>query len=188
MPADLAGRVEAADRGLLYLALPLLVGVLAMDQPPRAMGFGVGDWRTGLPWAAGNWAVLAVIAVLRWRKARPTDPQRLSGETLLVAGIRVLTLEFLFRGFLLFLLLPAIGPLAVVIQMALHSLLHVEKDAREVFATIAGALLLGWLAWRTGSFYYGFLIHWPLLAVSTHFAMQPVRPRDERKGHNSHAA
>lgn len=67
--------------------------------------------------------------------------------------------EFIFRGFMLFGLEKKFGIYSVFIQMIPFVLLHSGKPFIETFASIFGGLFLGYLALRTRSMIYGFLIH-----------------------------
>ncbi|MCB0745392.1 MAG: CPBP family intramembrane metalloprotease [Ignavibacteriae bacterium] len=67
--------------------------------------------------------------------------------------------EFIFRGFILFGLEKRFGLYAIFIQMIPFVILHNGKPFLETFASIFGGLFLGYLALRTRSILYGFLIH-----------------------------
>lgn len=67
--------------------------------------------------------------------------------------------EFLFRGFMLFGLESKFGFYAIFIQMIPFVILHNGKPIIETISSIFGALILGYLALRTRSILYGFLIH-----------------------------
>jgi len=67
--------------------------------------------------------------------------------------------EFIFRGFMLFGLEKKFGLYSIFIQMIPFVILHNGKPFIETFASIFGALFLGYLALRTRSILYGFLIH-----------------------------
>ena len=67
--------------------------------------------------------------------------------------------EFIFRGYILFGLEKKFGLYAIFIQMIPFVLLHSGKPFIETFASIFGGLFLGYLALRTRSMLYGFLIH-----------------------------
>jgi len=72
--------------------------------------------------------------------------------------------EFLFRGFLLFSLVAVMGPTAIIAQAVPFALAHLGKPEIETITTIVGGSLFGWVAWRTRSFVYPYLIH---LAIYT---------------------
>lgn len=67
--------------------------------------------------------------------------------------------EFFFRGYMLFGLEKVIGRWAVFAQMLPFVLLHFGKPDIEALSSVFGGLVLGWLAWRTRSFWYGVAIH-----------------------------
>lgn len=68
--------------------------------------------------------------------------------------------EFFWRGFMLFGLKKEFGYYAILIQMIPFVILHNGKPVFETFGAILGALALGILAYRTGSFLYGVIIHY----------------------------
>ena len=70
--------------------------------------------------------------------------------------------EFLFRGFLLFPLYEYLGPVANLIQGTLCAVTHMNKPWVEFYGSFPFALLLGYLARKTGSVWYGVYVHWLL--------------------------
>ncbi len=83
-------------------------------------------------------------------------------------GFYMFCWEFFFRGFLLFgLQKTRLGTWgAVIVQAIPFVLLHwswmpaAAKPPLEILSALPGGLILGILAVRTRSFFYGFLIHW----------------------------
>jgi membrane protease YdiL (CAAX protease family) len=67
--------------------------------------------------------------------------------------------EFLIRGFLLFALLRAVGPLGVVVAVVPFAFIHIGKPDLETLSTLGGGLVFGWLNWRTGSIWYSAIYH-----------------------------
>lgn len=156
---------------LAYLVCPALILVLLRENPLRN-GLGIGNWRTGL-----TLTFLASIAVLiscfffakvpemahyysapRWVACNER-------AILLAEGRRIGQLvgwEFLFRGFLLFPLKTSIGPAANLIQATLCAVAHAKKPLVELYGSFPFALLLGYLAGRAHSIWYGVFIHWLL--------------------------
>ena len=91
-----------------------------------------------------------------------------------VMGCYLFCWEFFFRGFLLFGLarFRRIGTWgAIVLQAVPFTLLHwslvsyASKPPAEIASAFVGGILLGVLAMRTRTFYYGFLIHWSIAAT-----------------------
>ncbi|MCB0119328.1 MAG: CPBP family intramembrane metalloprotease, partial [Anaerolineales bacterium] len=68
--------------------------------------------------------------------------------------------EFLFRGWILFTYARKFGPEALWLQAVPFALAHIGKPEVETLSTIFGGFAFGWIAWRTKSFLYPFLIHW----------------------------
>ena len=75
--------------------------------------------------------------------------------------------EFLFRGFLMFTLIRAIGPLGVLVATMPFIYAHLGKPELELLSTLGGGLVYGWLAWRTGSIVWGALGHVAILTLVT---------------------
>jgi len=71
--------------------------------------------------------------------------------------------EFMWRGFVLFGLEKKFGFYAVFLQMIPFVIMHNGKPLLETLASIGGGLLLGYIAIRTRSIFYGVLIHFSLI-------------------------
>jgi len=149
------------DRTILYLLIPLVIVLVIFRENPREYGFALGDWKAGL--AITGVAILLIAPVL-WLVSRGgamTDyykPQ--------LAGLPWNTFidlfgwEFFFRGFILFAYARKFGPEALWLQAVPFALAHVGKPEVETLSTIFGGFVFGWIAYRTRSFIYPFLIHW----------------------------
>ncbi len=157
-------RNKAYERMALYFVIPILLIVLVFRERPAAYGFSFGDWRAGLKWTLLGWGLAAPILYLA---ARTPDMaqyylryQTSPGDIVLTAALDLFGWEFLFRGLLLFALYRVAGPSAVVLQAVPFAFAHIDKPALETLSTIFGGTAFGWVAWRTRSFLYPFLIHW----------------------------
>jgi membrane protease YdiL (CAAX protease family) len=150
------------DRAILYFVIPMLVVLLIFRQKPREFGFTFGDWKAGILLTLGG---ILLIAPVLWLVSRGNlamqdyyKPQ--------VAGLPWNTLldlfgwEFFFRGWLLFGLAHKFGPEAIWLQAVPFALAHIGKPEVETLSTIFGGFAFGWVAWRTKSFVYPFMIHW----------------------------
>lgn len=73
--------------------------------------------------------------------------------------------EFLFRGFLTFTLLRAIGPAGVLVAPMPFVYAHLGKPDLELYSTLVGGLIYGWLAWRTRSILWGTIGHVYILTL-----------------------
>ena len=161
---------QQLTRLAFYLVAPLLIISLLFRESPARYGFCLGDWRAGLTWTLIGWvgAALTALAVGRSRAFRVYYAGGASPLAWLGDGIELLGWEFLFRGFLLFALYRACGPLAWVLQAVPFALTHIGKPELETLSCIFGGTFFGYVAWRSRSFLYPFLIHWFLvLAITT---------------------
>ncbi len=156
-------RDKAIERLVEFGVLPILL-LLATRDDPRRYGLGLGDVRRGVALGAILLAVtLPVIALLA---ATLPDlrtfygPQYTTvGGVLLTNVLELFAAEFLLRGFLMFALFRAIGPLGIVIAVVPFVFQHLDKPAVEAVSTLAGGLVFGWLDWRTGSIWYAGAYH-----------------------------
>ena len=73
--------------------------------------------------------------------------------------------EFLLRGFLMFTLLRRIGPLGVVVAQLPFVFIHLGKPEVELFSTLFGGMVFGWLDWRTRSIWWSALGHVYILTL-----------------------
>jgi uncharacterized protein len=157
---------------LYYLLIPLFIIGVVFGEPASDYGFQAGDWRRGLKATAV--VILLAVPILYgaahtqamtnyYASAVRQDPP----EIIARAAIELFGWEFLFRGFLLFGLLRVLGPIAVVIQAVPFALAHLGKPEIETLSTIFGGTLFGWIAWRSRSFLYAFLVHWFILSFVT---------------------
>ncbi len=80
--------------------------------------------------------------------------------------------ELLFRGIMLFPLVPVLGfwPVAVI-GTVLYSLSHYPKSLREALGAIPFGLLLAWIAWQTQSVWPCIWIHACLAVSSSLFSL-----------------
>lgn len=157
-------RAKAVERIGYYLAVPLIVILLAFRRAPGDYGMKVGNWRRGLALAIGSAVAAAPVLYLAARSPGMREfyasVERPAGEVLWVSAVDLLGWEFFFRGFLLFGLAEIAGPNAILLQAVPFALAHLGKPALETFTTMLGGAYFGWVAWRTGSFVYAYLLHW----------------------------
>jgi membrane protease YdiL (CAAX protease family) len=154
-----------------YLACPVVI-LLFLRMNPLRNGLGLGNWRTGL-WLSflASLAVLfscfffARVPAMKLYYAAPRWGSGSAAAILLAESSRIRSLigwEFLFRGFLLFPLVDVFGPAANLIQAALCAVTHLHKPLVEMYGSFPFALLLGYLARKSGSVWYGVYVHWLL--------------------------
>lgn len=152
---------KVIDRTLLYLVIPLLIVLVVFRERPSLYGFTLGDWKAGLLITLLG---ILLIAPVLWLIGRGGAMQSYYEPQL--RGLPWNTLldlfgwEFFFRGFILFAYARKFGPEALWLQAVPFALAHIGKPEVETLSTIFGGFAFGWVAYRTRSFLYPFLIHW----------------------------
>jgi membrane protease YdiL (CAAX protease family) len=158
-----AARYQGLTRAVLFGLVPLLVVILAFRDRPTRYGLGIGDWRWGVALALIGCAVMTPIVILVG-----SDPRfaayygvESAAPTYVVTTelVDLVPAEFLLRGFLMFTLLRRIGPLGLVVALLPFTFSHLGKPEIELFSTLFGGAVFGWLDWRTRSIWYSALAH-----------------------------
>jgi len=162
-------RYQALERAILFGLVPALVIVLAFRDRLTDYGLGLGDWRWGAGLAIGGCAVMTPIVV-----ALGSNPQFSAYYGVSAAPVDYLVVthlldlvpaEFLIRGFLMFTLLRAIGPIGLIVALLPFVFAHLGKPEIELFSTILGGAVFGWLNWRTRSIWWSALGHVYILTL-----------------------
>jgi membrane protease YdiL (CAAX protease family) len=156
-------RAIAVERLILYGLVPLAVVVLAFRDRPGRNALTRGDWRVGLPLLVAGLVVMTPVVL--WYATLPdvrafyapssTDPLAL----VITNAIDLTSVEYAFRGFLMLVLVRAIGPFGVLVATLPFVFGHLGKPELELFSTLGGGLVYGWLAWRTRSILWGSIGH-----------------------------
>jgi membrane protease YdiL (CAAX protease family) len=162
-------RIQALDRLLLFIVVPLAIVLLAFRDRPSRYGLRLGDWRWGLGLAIAGCAVMTPIvlglaAAPDFRDYYAPSWSSLP-DVLATNTIDLGAAEFLFRGFLMLTLVRAIGPIGVLVATLPFVFTHLTKPELELVSTIAGGMAYGWLTWRTGSILWGALAHTYILTL-----------------------
>jgi Type II CAAX prenyl endopeptidase Rce1-like len=179
LPADLLGlgrapevtRAIALERGIVFGLVPLLVVFLVFRDRLSRYGITLGEWRWGLGLVVVGCAVMTPIVL--WFATLPEVRSYYApsatgvAELLAVNGLELSAAEFAFRGFLMMALLRVIGPLGVVVAALPFVFGHLGKPELELFSTLGGGLVYGWLAWRTRSIVWGAIGHTYILSLVT---------------------
>jgi membrane protease YdiL (CAAX protease family) len=160
---------KAIERTLYYLVIPALVILFLFRGKLADYGLTIGEWRPGLKWAVliaaiGTPVLIFVARTPAMAQYYERYPEILT-RLLPTAALDLLGWEFFFRGFLLFGLMRVMGPTAVIAQAVPFALAHLGKPEAETITTIFGGTLFGWLAWRSRSFLYPFLLHWYIYSL-----------------------
>ena len=83
------------------------------------------------------------------------------GRLIYVNAVDLWGWEFIWRGFMLFGLARVLGPgPAIFISAIPFAFMHLNKPELETLSTIFGGAGFAFIAWRTNSFIYPWLIHW----------------------------
>ncbi len=155
------------NQTILFFLAPLLFILLVFRQSPREYGLTLGDWRAGLVITIGG---IVLMTPIIWFLAK-LDPTAEAYYKDMAADLpwntfgQIFGWEFMFRGFILFGYARKFGPDALWIQAVPFALLHIGKPEIETLSTIFGGFAFGWVAWRTKSFLYPFLIHWYIFTL-----------------------
>jgi len=150
------------DRVILYLLVPLIIILLLFRENPKEFGFSLGDWKAGLLITAIGILLMAPVIYFLGHG----DESMKAYYEPYVNGLPWTTFldligwEFLFRGWILFGYARTFGPHALWLQAVPFALMHNGKPEVETLSTIFGGFAFGWVAYRTKSFVWPFLIHW----------------------------
>ncbi|TVQ99298.1 MAG: CPBP family intramembrane metalloprotease [Deltaproteobacteria bacterium] len=182
LPPDLSAAPDRALRalavqrigGAAILGLPPTILVLALaGHGPSHIGLGVPHWGPLAAYVLGLGALLLPVITLASRKADfrehypelrlPPDawtPARMRRNRLLW-GIYLFGYEVLFRGVLLFGLIPFVGVWpAIAIQTAFYAAVHLPKNAGECAGSAVMGTLFSLGALWSGSVLAPWLLHW----------------------------
>lgn len=153
------------DGLLFYFAIPFAT-ILVLRENPLKWGLTIGRWR----WTLGLTLVgaLGAVALLIMAVRMPVFRQyyrRLGPQTgtwwpwIGFLAVDMFVWEFFFRSFMLFGLEPALGELAIYVQMIPFAIAHLGKPEAETLSSIAGGILVGYIVRRSRSFWPAFILH-----------------------------
>jgi len=150
-------------------AIPLLIGRFGLKQPIRDWGVGLGDWKTGLLVTGAFYLLFLPVLIYvstqpAFQAKYPLFPAATKSFWHFVLyeaayAVYFIGWEFIYRGFMLFGLKPKLGYYAVFIQTIPFAIMHFGKPQAETLAAVGAGVILGYLALRTRSFWYGWLLH-----------------------------
>jgi len=150
------------DRVILYLAVPLVIILFIFRENPKEFGFTFGDWKAGLAIAAIGILFMAPIIYYLGSSDESVKAyyQPFTKGLPWTTFLDLIGWEFLFRGWILFGYARKFGAEALWLQAVPFALMHNGKPEVETLSTIFGGFAFGWVAYRTKSFVWPFLIHW----------------------------
>jgi membrane protease YdiL (CAAX protease family) len=150
------------DRLILYLAIPLLLTFILFRENPKEYGFSLGNWKLGLTYTVLGILIMApVIYYLgSGNPVMKTYYEKFLPGLPWTTFLDLIGWEFFFRGWILFAYVRRFGHDALWLQAVPFALAHIGKPDLETLSTIFGGFAFGWVAYRTRSFVWPFLIHW----------------------------
>ena len=166
----------SASTSIGYGVIPLLVAD-ALHIRPSAIGMRRAE--------RSHWRIYALLFALavpfvvaasfshsfqtRYPLVGVARGQHDAGRELLVwwsfYAVQFVAVELFFRGFLVLGLAPRFGESAVLIATLPYLAVHFTKPAPEALAAIAGGLVMGALAYRTRSIWWGVALHLGVAAL-----------------------
>lgn len=161
----------ALERLVIFFVVPLGLVIFAFRDDPRRYGLTLGHAPIGAVLAVAG-AVLMTPIVL-WSATLPDvrDYYAMSAapaaEVVAINVVDLVAAEFLYRGFLMFTLVRAVGPIGVLVAVMPFAFSHLGKPVLELLSTLVGGLAYGWLAWRTRSIVWGSIAHVYILSLVT---------------------
>lgn len=151
---------------------------------PASMGMETGNWKVGslivvaavpvstlaiflggsdpeilnaYPWP-GKWLATSVTNMAIW---------------FCIYSLYYIAFEFFYRGFLLRTIESELGLVAAMwIQVLMSVSIHFGKPTPELLASIPAGFIFGFIAWKTKSIWYVFLVHWIIGILNDIFAMR----------------
>jgi membrane protease YdiL (CAAX protease family) len=156
-------RYQAIERVVLFGLVPLAVVLLVFRDRPARYGLTLGEWRLGLGLVTIGCGVMTplVLALVRIDAFREYYAISAASPVDLVITnvLDLVPTEFMIRGFLMFALVRTIGPVGVLVAILPFVFSHLGKPEVELFSTLFGGLVYGWLVWRTGSVAWSAVAH-----------------------------
>jgi len=147
---------------LFFIAVPIGITLFIFREKPSEYGFTFGDWKMGL--LLTGLGIILMVPIIWYLGTYQAGMQHYydSAPNGLIwkKTLELFGREYIFRGWILFGYARKYGPDALWIQAVPFAVAHLGKPELETFSTIFGGFAFGWVAWRTGSFLYSFLIHW----------------------------
>jgi len=154
------------DGMILYFTVPMLIILFVFRESPKEYGFQLGDWKAGLTITLGSMLILLPLLWFVVHGDKGMQQYYLRPINLpvpLYTFFEIFGWEFLFRGWIISGYGRRFGANALWLQAVPFALMHLTKPEIETLSTIFGGFIFGWIAYRTKSFLYPFLIHWAIL-------------------------
>jgi uncharacterized protein len=172
---------------LLTGLVPLTYLLFVVKKPLSEFGLGLGDYKMGFK-LIGILIPLVVLPLI-WLAAQMPDIRQeypmariLFYKTdlfwqyeLIYVLCYYIAWEFFFRGFLLFGLAKEFGPAnAILIQTISSCLIHLGKPEGETIGSILTGIILGYIAIRTKSIWYVWILHFTIGVLTDYFVLKQM--------------
>lgn len=173
--------------------LPVAIIAMTPGMRLRDFGLGLGDWRFGMRAAAALYGIMLPVLALASFRPNFIDYYPMSdfvreeialfaddggfshlSPFLIYEGFYALYFigwEFFHRGFLTIGLSRAFGWHAILVVTIPFAILHVDKPMPEAYGAIIASVMLGWLAIRTRSSWWGLFVHAAVAVTMDVFAV-----------------
>jgi len=157
-----------------YSAVPLVSIIVLLRKNPLDFGLRPGNYRLWFVYIGV--AVVLIIPVLIYSAHDESMRQYYArrnvdlGGYVLKMAVILFAWEFFFRGFMLFGLKDRFKEGSIFVQTVPFVLLHTGKPEVEVLSCIITGVLFGFIAYRSGSFWPAYIIHF-ILNVSNRVMM-----------------
>lgn len=155
---------------ILLLIIPLILIKFVFKEKFNAYGLEIGDAKFGFQFTAI--AVLLLIPFLYIGTLMPEMQSTYPEARSVIGSLKPFLLvecfymlyyigwEFFFRGYILFGLRKHFGDIAAILIQTIPScIMHIGRPEPEILGSILIGILFGYLAIRTKSVLYPFLIH-----------------------------
>jgi hypothetical protein len=155
---------------VMRVLVPLAIIRFVLRDRPYDWGFRLrGQWKQFRPYALGFLFMVPVLAIVSslgpfqakypFYHAAALGGWHFWGWELFY-GLEFLGVETFFRGFMLFGLYPRLGYYSIPVMVIPYVMIHFGKPAPEAFAAILAGFVLGYLALKSKSFLWGWMLHW----------------------------
>jgi membrane protease YdiL (CAAX protease family) len=148
---------------LYYFTLPVLSIILILRKNPLDFGLRLGNSKLWSIHVATACLVSLVLVYLSSHVSMVNEyysPKKSSlGYYIATQAAILFSLEFFYRGFLIFGLRDKFKEGAILVQMVPFAILHIGKPEIEAIGCIVSGIYFGYLVYRSNSCWPAFLIH-----------------------------
>lgn len=150
--------------------VPALVILFFLGQPLSDFGASTRMSPFAWGWMLGGSLLVLLVNVLQGRRPAhyavypliryPEWNPRLLIISLITSTLFIVGYEFMFRGFLLFALVPLTGPwVAIGLNVLIYALAHIHKGLGETIGSVPFGILLCWITLESGNFWAIMVMH-----------------------------